>query len=374
MARIHLSAPHIAGRERSLVDEVFESNYVAPAGEMLDRFEADLSRYTGVAHCVALSSGTAALHLALLNLGLNSGDEIWTSSMTFMGGVSPITFVNARPVFFDLDPDRWTLDPSLLNEELRKAATENRLPKAIVPTDLYGQACDLSAINALAAEYGIPVICDSAEALGALVHGQHAGRGAKAMVLSFNGNKIITSSGGGALLSDDAAFVARARYLSTQARQPVPHYEHTEIGYNYRLSNVSAAIGVGQLEQIEDKVARRRAIFSRYQTELGDLAGLSFMPEPAGLRSTRWLTCLTINQSEAGFASVHVGKRLEAEDIESRPLWKPMHMQPVFSGSRMVGGAVSEGLFANGLCLPSGSGMTDDEQTRVISTVKSCWQ
>lgn len=373
MTRIHLSAPHIAGRERRLVDEVFESNYVAPAGKMLDRFEADLSQYTGVAHCVALSSGTAALHLALLNLGLRPGDEIWTSSMTFMGGVSPITFVDARPVFFDLDPGRWTLDPGLLADELRKAAAQNRLPKAIVPTDLYGQACDLAAINAVAAGYGVPVICDSAEALGAFDHGQHAGRGAKAMVLSFNGNKIITSSGGGALLSDDREFIARARYLSTQARQPVPHYEHTEIGYNYRLSNVSAAIGVGQLEQIEEKVARRRQIFSRYEAELGGLAGLAFMPEPEGLRSTRWLTCLTINPAEAGIAANEIGKQLETADIESRPLWKPMHMQPVFAGARMVGGQVCEALFANGLCLPSGSGMTDEEQTRVISAVKSCW-
>jgi len=370
MSRIFLSAPHISGRERELVTEVFDSNYVAPIGEMLTRFENDVCEYSGIEHAVALSSGTAAIHLALLILGIGKGDEVWTSSMTFIGGASPIIFVGATPVFFDLSEKTWNLDTGLLEESLAKAAKQNRLPKAIIPTCLYGQASNLKVIMALSERYGVPVISDSAEALGAFLGQRHAGKSANATVFSFNGNKIITTSGGGMLLSDDKAFIDRARYLSTQARQPVNHYEHTEIGYNYRMSNICAAIGVGQLECLEEKIAIRRHIFNRYLNELEDIETIDFMPEPEKYRSTRWLTCAVLNDESSASVLKLLYSLCEKNDIEIRPLWKPMHMQPVFSGCRFVGSGVCEKLFQSGVCLPSGSGMTAEEQTRVIDTIK----
>lgn len=369
METVFLSAPDISGRERELVSEAFDSNYVAPAGSMLNRFEADMVAYTGIGHAVALSSGTAALHLALLILEVGKSDEVWTSSMTFMGGASPIVYLGATPVFFDLSSDSWCIDCDLLEEALAKAARTGSLPKAIVSTDLYGQSCDLDRLIALGDEYGVAIVTDSAEALGALYHGRHAGKGSKATVLSFNGNKIITTSGGGMLLSDDKSLIDRARYLSTQARQPVDHYEHVDIGYNYRLSNISAAIGIGQLEMIEEKVARRRAIFQRYQDHWKNRNGIAFMPEPAGLRSTRWLTCVSIDPVANGAGRNEIIAACKDNMIEVRPLWKPMHMQPVFAGTRFVGSGFCEQLFATGLCLPSGSGMRDAEQHRVIDVI-----
>lgn len=365
MSRIFLSAPDITGRERDLVGEVFDANYVAPAGAMLARFEADMAAYTGIGHAVALASGTAALHLALRLAGIGVGDRVWTSSMTFVGGAAPIRYLGAEPVFFDLDAASWTLDPGLLEEELARAAQAGALPAAIVPTDLYGQACDLDRILEVAGRHGVRVISDSAEALGAFQGGRHAGKGAAMAILSFNGNKLITTSGGGMLLSDDEQLVARARHLATQAREPVTHYEHRELGYNYRLSNVCAAIGVGQLEQVEAKIARRRAIFDRYVDALGR-DGITFMPEPEDRRSTRWLTCLTVPDAAT---SARVQAACEAAEIEVRPLWKPMHLQPVFEGTRFIGPGLCEDLFARGLCLPSGSGMSDAEQDRVIEVV-----
>lgn len=371
MSRIFLSAPHISGRERELVAEVFDSNYVAPTGQMLTRFESEVSSYCGIEHAVALSSGTAAIHLALLILGVGKGDEVWTSSMTFIGGASPIKYVQATPVFFDLCEQTWGIDTALLEESLAIASKQNRLPKAIIPTDLYGQAADLDAILALAKKYGVAVVSDSAESLGAFACGVHAGKGADATVFSFNGNKIITTSGGGMLLSDNKSFIEKARYLSTQARQPVTHYEHTEIGYNYRLSNICAAIGVGQLECLEDKITSRRRIFDRYTRELADIESLSFMPEPDGYRSTRWLSCATLNNDNAQSLLSKLYVVCENEQIEIRPLWKPMHMQPVFSGSRFVGSGVCERLFDIGVCLPSASSMTENEQDRVIDVIRN---
>lgn len=370
MSRIFLSAPHISGRERELVSEVFDSNYVAPTGEMLVRFESAVSEYCGIEHAVALSSGTAAIHLALLILGVGKGDEVWTSSMTFVGGVSPITYVGATPVFFDLSEETWVIDTGLLEESLASAAKENRLPKAIIPTDLYGQACDLAVIMAMAEKYGVPVISDSAEALGAFIGDRHAGKGANAAVFSFNGNKIITTSGGGMLLSDDKSFIDRALYLSTQARQPFIHYEHTEIGYNYRLSNVCAAIGVGQLECIEDKITARRNIFDTYVDELKSIGQFRFMPEPDQYRSTRWLTCAMLEGDDTPIQLQKLYTLCEESEIEIRPLWKPMHMQPVFTGSKFVGSGVCEKLSSSGVCLPSASGMTESEQERVIDTIR----
>lgn len=370
MFPIHLSAPDIAGNERRYVQDAFDSNYVAPAGAFLERFEADTSRYTGIDHAVALSSGTAALHLALICLGVDSSDEIWTTSMTFMGGVSAIAMLNATPVFFDLEASDWTISRDLIEEQLIVAAAKNRLPRAIVTTDLYGQAVDMDPLEKLASDYGFDLVSDSAEGLGAMCNGRHAGKGARISILSFNGNKIITTSGGGMLLSDEKSIVDRARYLATQARQPVLHYEHTDIGYNYRLSNVSAAIGVGQLEMIEQKVARRRTICARYADAFLDVPGVEVMPEPVGRRSSRWLTCVTVDPAISRCGKDEVIAACTAADIEVRPLWKPMHLQPVFEGTRFVGPGLCERLFETGLCLPSGSGMSDADQDRVIGVIR----
>jgi pyridoxal phosphate-dependent aminotransferase EpsN len=366
MFDIFLSTPHIGETEQALAAEALAANQGKPDLAMLKRFERELAAYTGFKHVAALSSGTAALHLAMLVSGIGKDDEVWTSSMTFMGGVSPIVFVGATPVFFDLTPESWTINVDMIEEELRRG----RRPKAILSTDLYGQACDMDKLQALCDLHGIILISDAAETLGAFYKGRHAGHGAKAAALSFNVNKIITTFGGGALMSDDEAFIRRAEYFSTQARQPAIHYQHTEIGYNYRLSNVSAAIGVGQLQNIEARVARRRAIFSCYHDELKDVAGLAFMPEPEGQRSTRWLTCFEVDP-KSGHTSQHLLETCAKSRIETRPLWKPMHMQPVFAHTRFVGPGLCERLFANGLCLPSGSAMTDAQQAHVIEVLQT---
>ena len=369
MKRIFLSPPDVSGRERELVEEVFASNYVAPAGRMLGAFERAVARYTGIANAVAVNSGTAALHLALRHLGIGEGDEVWTSSMTFIGGASPIVFQRATPVFFDVCKTGWTIDCDLVEEALARAAASGVLPRAIVPTDLYGQSCDLDRLLALGLEYGVAIITDSAEALGARYKDRHAGKGAGASILSFNGNKIITTSGGGMLLSDDAWLIEHARFLSTQAREQVAHYEHLEIGYNYRMSNVSAAIGLGQIEQISEKIARRRQIFARYVQELSVIEGIDFMPEPSYATSTRWLSCVTLDPARISAHRDVIMRACEEVDIEVRPLWKPMHLQPVFAGARFVGPGLCAELFETGLCLPSGSGMTDEDQSRVIDVV-----
>jgi len=370
VSKIFLSPPDITGRERELVSQVFDSNYIAPTGAMLNQFEKDICSYTGFEYSVALSSGTAALHLALQIVGVGKGDEVWTTSMTFIGGASPITYLGGTPVFFDISPNHWTIDTDLLADELSRAEKDGKLPKVILPTDLYGQSCDLDSIVKLCDQYGVTLIVDSAEALGAFYKNRHAGMGSHCAILSFNGNKMITTSGGGMLVSNDEELIEKARYLSTQARQPVAHYEHIDIGYNYRLSNVCAAIGVGQLEQIESKVEKRRTIFKRYVEAFSDFKGIEFMPEPEGYRSTRWLTCLTISKDmKATRQDIHAACAIV--DIEARPLWKPMHLQPVFQGVKMIGGAVCQDLFDRGLCLPSGSGMSVSDQDRVIDVIKS---
>lgn len=294
--------------------------------------------------------------------------------MTFMGGVGPIVQMGAQPIFFDLDEDSWTIDCDLLEEALEKSSVENTLPRAIIPTDLYGQAADISRIVGLGKKYGVLIISDSAEAVGAFRGETHAGRGATSTVFSFNGNKIITSSGGGMLMSDDPELIVYARKLSTQSRENCIHYEHKEIGYNYRLSNISAAIGLGQLEGIEQKVSARRRIYEKYREAFQNLQAISFMPEPEGCRSTRWLSCMTIDPAQSGISPLDVYKKCEENKIEVRPLWKPMHMQPVFEGTTFVGSGVCERLFAEGLCLPSGSGMSDDQQQRVIEVISDIFQ
>jgi dTDP-4-amino-4,6-dideoxygalactose transaminase len=370
--RLFLSPPHMSGREIQLIGQAFASNYVAPAGPMLREFERRFGEYVGLPHAVALSSGTAAIHLALKGLDLSPGEEVWASTLTFIGGIAAILYESLTPVFIDADEASWTLDVDILAHELGQARRNGRLPKAIIPTDLYGQPCDLERIVTLGAAHGVPVICDAAESVGARSGQRHAGVGALAAAYSFNGNKIITTSGGGMLASADRAIIDRARHLATQAREPVAHYEHTEIGYNYRLSNISAAIGLGQLEVLEERVRQRRSIHELYRAALGDIPSLSFMPEPAGTLSNRWLTVIQLDPARGGPRPEAVRLALEAENIEARPVWKPMHRQPVFKDARAFGGAVADRLFDNGLCLPSGSQMTDDDVHRVAAVVRRC--
>ncbi len=368
--RIWLSRPHMSGREEAHVAQAFASNFVAPLGPQLDAFENKVSQYLGGGlHCVGLSSGSAALHLALRIAGVGPGDEVWVSSMTFAGGIFPVNYLGAKPRFFDLDKDSWTVDVNILAEQLEIAASESRLPKAIVPTDLYGQSVDLDPLEALAAQYGISLIVDSAESLGASYkEGRMAGTGGDAAILSFNGNKIITTSGGGMLVTRHKAWADEARFLATQARDPAPHYEHSTFGYNYRLSNICAAIGLGQMEVVDDRVSRRRAIFDRYRDAL-IRPGISFMPEPDGLRSTHWLTAFAIDPNQVGVSREDIRLMLLEHEIESRPLWKPMHMQPLYAGTAYHGSGVDERLFSQGLCLPSGSDMSDDQQDEVIGRI-----
>lgn len=391
--RIFLSPPHMNGNELAWVKKAFESNYIAPLGPMVDAFESAFADKVGIAHTVALSSGTAAMHLAMRILDVGPGDEVFASTLTFMGSVSPVVFQGARPVFIDADRQTWNLDPELLEAELERCSRHGHLPKAVVPTDLYGQSTDLDRILDICQPYGVPVVADSAEALGASYRGRHAGSGAHASVFSFNGNKIITTSGGGLLASDDGAFIERARYLSQQARQPLAHYEHTEVGYNYRMSNILAAIGLGQLDCLDERVRRKRALCDGYRAALADLPGISFMPEAAYGRCSRWLTVILIDPAEFGTDREAVRLVLEAENIESRPVWKPMHLQPVFEmisqrqgftvpGSqftvgknetipcRVVGGRIAEHLFDQGLCLPSGTAMTEADVERVIDVIR----
>jgi pyridoxal phosphate-dependent aminotransferase EpsN len=369
---IWLSRPHMSGREQVYVSEAFESNFIAPLGPHLDAFEASVSDYLGGGiHCVGLSSGSAALHLALRLVGIEAGDEVWISSMTFAGGIFPVLYMGATPVFFDLDPASWTIDVGLLGKALAKAAKAGKLPKAIVPTDLYGQSVDLDNLEALAAEYGVKLIVDSAESLGAAYSGgRKCGTGGDASILSFNGNKIITTSGGGMLVTRSKEIADGARFLSTQARDPAPHYEHSTYGYNYRLSNVCAAIGIGQMEVLDNRVTTRRAINDRYQSAL-NVPGISFMPEPEGYYSSKWLTAISVDPQQAGVTREDIRVMLMEHQIESRPLWKPMHMQPLFHGATYVGAGVDEHLFETGLCLPSGSEMTHAQQTEVIELISA---
>lgn len=368
--RIWLSKPHMSGAERHYVDAAFASNFIAPLGPQLTEFEDRFADYLGGGvHCLGLSSGSAALHLALRLQDLSPGDEVWVSSMTFAGGVFPIIYERATPVFFDLSPESWTIDAALIDDALAKAAAQGRLPRGIIPTDLYGQSCDLDRLEKAAVQYEIPLIVDSAESAGASWNGRKCGTGGNFSILSFNGNKIITTGGGGMLVSRDKEAIDRARMLSTQARDPAPHYEHSTYGYNYRMGNVPAAIGLGQLEVLDRRVARRREIYARYLDALSCVDGVSFMPEPALAHSSRWLTTLTINPEICAVNREQVRVSLAADGIETRPLWKPMHTQPLFSGTRYVGCGFDEQLFENGLCLPSSSDMTEEQQDEVIQRI-----
>jgi len=367
--RVYLSPPHVFGDEQSLVKDAFATNWIAPLGPHVDAFEEELQRVVDVPHAVALSSGTAALHLAMELLGVGAGDHVVCSSLTFSASANPICYQRATPVFVDCD-ETWTMDPNALEDALRSGDAAGRRAKAVIAVDLYGQCADYERVLQICDRFGVPLVEDAAEALGATYKGRSSGGFGRLGVFSFNGNKIITTSGGGMLVSHEKALADRARFLATQARDPAPHYQHSCIGYNYRLSNVLAAIGRGQLMTLTERVAARRRIFDRYVEVLRDLPGVDFMPEASYGRSNRWLTCLTIDPVRFGADRESVRLALEAENIEARPVWKPMHMQPVFAGSPMFGGAVSERLFQRGLCLPSGSSLTAEDQDRVTSIVR----
>lgn len=368
-ARIYLSPPHMDGRERVLVDDAFDSNWISPLGPHVDGFEREFRESVNAPHALALASGTAALHLALIHLGVGRGDTVFVSDLTFAASVNPVRYLGAEPVFIDCERTSWNMDPELLREALDEAARAGRLPRAVIVVHLYGQSADMDPILAACARYGVPVLEDAAEALGATYHGRAPGTLGLAGVFSFNGNKIITTAGGGMLVSGDGALVERARKLSAQARDAAPHYEHSEIGYNYRLSNVLAAIGRAQLAVLEERVQARRANFDAYRQALGGLPGVEFQPEAPWGRHTRWLTCLEVDAAELGATPEAVRLELESRNIEARPLWKPMHLQPVFRHHRFTGGGVGAGLFERGLCLPSGSSLTREQQDRVVAAV-----
>ena len=369
---IYLSKPHLSGSEQKMVEEALRSNFVAPIGPQLDAFEESVNKYLGGGfYCVALSSGSAALHIALRLAGVGVNDEVWVSSMTFAGGVFPINYLGALPRFFDLSLDTWTIDLERLETELHDADLQGRLPKVIVPTDLYGQSVDLNQLELIAEKYGIGLVVDSAESLGAECKGNRkAGTGGDASIISFNGNKIITTSGGGMLVTRHKDWAEKARFLATQARDPAPHYQHSTYGYNYRLSNICAAIGLAQMDVLEERVVRRREIFNFYKDELSGY-GLVFMPEVEGFKSSRWLTTVNIDPKKVGVNREQIRLELLANKIQARPLWKPMHLQPLYSGCQYHGSGVDEYLFDTGLCLPSGSCMTINQQTEVIDVIKS---
>lgn len=369
--RIYLSAPHMSGKEQQFVEEAIAANWVAPVGPHLELFEAEFAAKIGVKHTLAVSSGTAAMHLAIRHLDLQPGDEVFCSTATFAASVNPVVYERGNPVFIDSDPSTWTIDCNLLEQELSRCAKRGRLPRAVIAVDLYGQCADWTALRNICGRYEIPLIEDAAEALGATYQGRPAGSFGWANIFSFNGNKIITTSGGGLLASNDAGLVASARHLSTQARDPAPHYEHSMIGYNYRLSNLLAGVGRAQLQVLDDRVKARRKIFAYYQAALGKENGISFMPETSYGSSNRWLTCLTIDAEQFGATAEEIRQHLASQSIESRPVWKPMHLQPVFAGCRKAGGEVSERLFAHGLCLPSGSSLDVGDLERVVAAFLS---
>jgi dTDP-4-amino-4,6-dideoxygalactose transaminase len=350
--------------------EAFDSNWIAPLGPDVDAFEAEFAERVGVANAVALSSGTAALHLALVMVGVGPGDQVLVPSFTFVATANAVVYQGATPVFVDCSPDTWNMDPDLVAEDLDRRAAAGRLPAAVVTVDLYGQSCDYDRLLAACDRHGVPLVEDAAEALGATYRGRAAGSFGRMGVFSFNGNKIITTSGGGMLVTDSADEAERARYLATQAREPVPHYEHVTLGYNYRLSNLLAALGRAQLAGLDSRVSRRQRINGRYREALADLPGVAFLPVAPYGQPNYWLTCITVDPDVAGTDRETIRLALEGHDIESRPTWKPLHLQPVFADNEVLGGAVCARIFADGLCLPTGSALADDDFDRIVEVVR----
>jgi dTDP-4-amino-4,6-dideoxygalactose transaminase len=369
VSRLFLSPPEVGATERELLLDAFDSNWIAPLGPHVDAFEHEFAEFVAGGDAAALSSGTAALHLALVLLGIGPGTDVIVPTLTFVATASAVTYVGARPVFIDSEAASWNLDPNLLEEELAERARASNLPAAVIGVDLYGQCADWQPILASCARYGVPVIEDAAEALGASYRGRPAGSFGMLNVFSFNGNKIITTSGGGMLVADDPALVARARHLATQARDAAPHYEHSEVGFNYRMSNLLAALGRAQLQNLPSKVARRRAVNQAYRAALANVPGIDFMPIAANREPTNWLTVITVDERAFGASPTQIREHLETLDIEARPAWKPMHLQPVFADCPVRGGAVAEAIFRTGLCLPSGSAMTEGDIARVVDGI-----
>ncbi len=370
-SKIWLSSPHMGINELKYVNEAFETNWIAPLGPHVNAFEQGLQEQTQTKHAAALSSGTAAIHLSLILLGVQSGDTIFCQSITFSASANPIAYQGAKPVFIDSERDTWNMDPNLLKTALQEAKQNGNLPKAIIPVHLYGMPAKMNEILSIAKEYEVPVIEDAAEALGSNIYDKPCGSFGNFGVLSFNGNKIITTSGGGALISDYGEMIEKARFLATQARDTAPHYQHSHIGYNYRMSNVLAGIGRGQLEVLHDRVTARRNNFEKYRQYFSNINKqgfeIQFQEEPEGYFSNRWLTCILVDPiKNNGLTREVIRLAMEAENIETRPLWKPMHQQPIFSSSKSYLNGVSDNLFDNGLCLPSGSNLTEDEFTRIF--------
>jgi len=375
----------MGGEEQDFVRDAFDSNWIAPLGPNVDAFEEEFSKYVGTPNAAALVSGTAALHLGMRWLNIQQGDEVLCSSLTFSASVNPVLYERGTPIFVDSDERSWNMDPILLGEAVENRIKRGKKPKAVILVHLYGQCADIDPISTVCEQHGIPLIEDAAEALGALYFGEkngvltraegiHPGTVGLCGIFSFNGNKIITTSGGGMLVSKDSALIAKARFWATQARDPAPHYQHSEVGFNYRLSNVLAGIGRGQLRVLRDRIEARRTNFDHYKMALGGLPGVAFMPEASYGRCTRWLTCITVKAEEAGISREAIRDALEKENIEARPVWKPMHLQPIFAGSYCYGGSVSERLFAEGLCLPSGSNLLPIERERVIEVIHKVFE
>ena len=365
--KIWLSSPHMSGKEMKYVNEAFETNWIAPLGPNVTAFENELADYLNIKHVAALTAGTAAIHLALIILGVKTGDEVIASSFTFSATVNPIAYLGAVPVLIDSEEDSWNMNPKLLEKAIIDRIAKGKKPKAIIIVHLYGMPAKIVELINIANKYGIPVIEDAAEALGSRYDGKACGTFGEMGILSFNGNKIITTSGGGALISNNDEYIQKARFLATQARDKAPHYQHSQIGYNYRMSNVSAGIGRGQLEVIEERIAKRRSNFDLYSNNLKHLEGISFLQEKPPFYSNRWLTTILIDPVKTkGISNVDIRIALEKENIETRPLWKPMHLQPIFANCPSYINGVSEQLFSLGLCLPSGSNLTEKDLTRVI--------
>ena len=369
MPRIYLSPPHLGGREAELVAEAIESNWIAPLGPQVDAFERELLEVVGVEHAVALSSGTAALHLALVVLGVGPGDEVACSTFTFAASANAIAYTGATPFFVDADEATWTIDPGLLDRALHDRHAAGARVRAVLAVDLYGQCCDYDALAEVCRAHDVVLVQDAAESLGATYRGAPAGGQGAVAAFSFNGNKVITTSGGGMLVSPDERLVEHARKLSTQAREPVAHYEHLELGFNYRMSNLLAALGRAQLESLSTRVAARRRLRDRYRELLGEVPGISFMPEARYGEGNAWLTCIVVDPGAFGADREAIRLTLEADDIEARPLWKPMHLQPLYASQASFGGDVSARLFECGLCLPSGSALDEADQDRVVAGV-----
>lgn len=370
--RIYLSSPHMSGNEQKYINDAFKTNWIAPLGPNVDAFEKEIASYVGTKGAAAVSSGTAAIHLALQLLEVSAGDIVFCSTFTFIASANPIIYQGATPVFIDSELDTWNMSPVALQTAFEEALAKDKLPKAVIVVNLYGQSAKMDELASICDQYGVPIIEDAAESLGSTYKGKKSGTLGRFGIYSFNGNKIITTSGGGMLVSNDLEALDKARFLATQARDQAPHYQHSQVGYNYRLSNILAGVGRAQLEVLDERVESRRNIFNLYREKLGHLESIEFMPEMSGTFSNRWLTTILVHENEFNVTVSSIIKELAKKNIEARPLWKPLHLQPLFEGMQIYSHTeqnVSEYLFNKGLCLPSGSNMTEEDQMKVIDTI-----